>query len=328
MPYSKNTAHRSVLFHVFLALLFFIFSAASHSEETVLATVDMKLKPVSKHVYYVQGMAGIATDNQGFISNASAIITDEGIVIVDALGSPALARLLSQKLKKISSQPIVKVIMTHYHADHIYGLQVFKELGAEIIAPAGYLDYLDSPNARNRLQERQVSLYPWVNENTRLLKADRVIDSNESFTLGGVQFYLNYLGTAHSDGDLSVLVKPDQVLISGDLIFEGRLPFTGSADTAHWLALLNNLKHTKLKALIPGHGAAAKQPDKAIQLTRHYLHKLRSVMKNAVEELMSFDEAFTAADWSEFENLPAYKEAHRKNAYGVYLSLEQELLNQ
>jgi len=299
-------------------------NAASNSH----ATVDMTLKKVSEHVYYVQGEAGVATDNQGFISNASAVITDDGIVIVDSLGTPALAELFLQKLRKVSSQPIVKVIVTHYHADHIYGLQVFKKSGAQIIAPAGYLDYLDSPSAANRLEERRVSLYPWVNESTRLLKADKVIESNESFTLGGIQFDLNYLGTAHSDGDLSVLVKPDQVLISGDLIFEGRVPFTGSADTAHWLALLNNLKHTKLTALIPGHGAAAQKPDKAIELTRRYLHKIRSVMKNAVEELMSFDEAFSAADWSEFSELPAYKAAHRKNAYGVFLSMEQELLNQ
>jgi len=317
-----------IFFNATVLICFAFASSNAHATSNAPATVDMILQQVSEHVYYVQGKAGVATDNQGFISNASAVITDDGIVLVDSLGTPALAELFLQKIKKVSSQPVVKVIVTHYHADHIYGLQVFKKLGAQIIAPAGYLDYLDSPSATNRLEERQVSLYPWVNEATHLLKADKVIDSNESFSLGGIQFDLNFLGTAHSDGDLSVLVKPDQVLISGDLIFEGRVPFTGSADTAHWLALLNNLKHTKLTALIPGHGAAAKNPDKAIQLTQRYLQKIRSVMKNAVDELMSFDEAFSAADWSEFSDLPAYKQAHRKNAYGVFLSMEQELLNQ
>ena len=32
------------------------------------ATVDMTLKQVSEHVYFVEGVPGIATDNQGFIS--------------------------------------------------------------------------------------------------------------------------------------------------------------------------------------------------------------------------------------------------------------------
>ncbi len=312
----------------FMLLLALIPALLCAGEKYAPISVDMELKKVSDHVYYVQGKAGIATDNEGFISNAVAVITPQGIVIIDALGSPSLAWHFLQLLKKTSPKPVIKVIMTHYHADHIYGLQVFKEQGAEILAPAGYRDYLESENARSRLEERQFSLDPWVNENTRLLAADTVIDKNRSFTLGGITFSLNYLGNAHSDGDLSVLIKPDNVLVTGDLIFEGRIPFTGSADTRHWLSLLQNLKQTKLTALIPGHGPAAKKPDQAIKLTRRYLQQLRSVMKSAVDELMSFDEAYSAADWSEFEKLPAFEAAHRKNAYGVYLSLEQEMLNQ
>ncbi|MCF7976699.1 MAG: hypothetical protein K9L82_01530, partial [Chromatiaceae bacterium] len=45
--------------------------------------IEMSLKRVSEHVYYVQGMAGIATDNKGFISNAAAIVTDDGVILVD-----------------------------------------------------------------------------------------------------------------------------------------------------------------------------------------------------------------------------------------------------
>lgn len=285
--------------------------------------VEMTLEKVSEHVYYAQGKAGIATDNEGFISNAAAVITDEGIVVIDALGTPSLAVLFLEKLKAVTDKPVVKVIVTHYHADHIYGLQVFKALGASIIAPAGYADYLDAPIGQQRLEERRVSLAPWVDENTHLVSPDEVIDKNTTFTLGNITFDISYLGEAHSDGDLSVLVKEDNVLVSGDLIFEGRVPFTGSADTKHWLELLEKLDDSKLVALIPGHGAAAKDPNAAIQLTLHYLKKVRSVMGKAVEEMQPFDEAFEAADWSEFENLPAYDAAHRRNAYGVYLSVEQ-----
>jgi glyoxylase-like metal-dependent hydrolase (beta-lactamase superfamily II) len=304
-------------------LLVLLFSATtSVANQYPESTVDMVLQQVSKHVYYVQGTAGIATDNQGFISNAAAVVTDEGVVIVDALGSPSLAEKFLGLLRQVTEQPVVKLILTHYHADHIYGIQVFKDLGAEVIAPAGYERYLDSPHAKERLEERRFSLFPWVNENTRLVRPDRVISNDEGFRLGGVDFSISYLGAAHSDGDLAVLVESDRVLISGDIIFEGRVPFTGSADTGHWLEVLQNLNTIDIAALIPGHGPAAKDPNAAIALTLKYLSYVREVMGLAVEEMTPFAEAFEAADWSEFEDLPAYEATHRRNAYGVYLSLE------
>jgi glyoxylase-like metal-dependent hydrolase (beta-lactamase superfamily II) len=117
-------------------------------------------------------------------------------------------------------------------------------------------------------------------------------------------------------------VENDRVLISGDIIFEGRIPFTGNADTGHWLEVLQNLNTLDLAALIPGHGPAAKDPNAAIALTLKYLSYVRQVMGRAVDEMTPFAEAFEAADWSEFEDLPAYEATHRRNAYGVYLSLE------
>ncbi|MCG8427135.1 MAG: MBL fold metallo-hydrolase [Chromatiales bacterium] len=287
-------------------------------------TVDMKLKQVSEHVYYVRGVPGIATDNQGFISNAAAVITPEGIIVVDALGSPSLAARFLTLLREVSDQPIKQVILTHYHADHIYGIQVFKELGAKIVAPAGYAEYLHSEYAQQRLAERRESLSPWVNEQTRLVAPDQVVDKDYQFSLGGIELAVKFFGAAHSDGDLALLVKSDGVLLSGDLIFEGRVPFTGNADTGHWLSALRELNEAKLQGLVPGHGPAAKKPREAVALTLNYLQYVRDKMAEAVEEMMPFAEAYEATDWSAFSDLPAFQATHRRNAYGVYLSLEEE----
>jgi glyoxylase-like metal-dependent hydrolase (beta-lactamase superfamily II) len=296
------------------------------SAEYPASQVEMRLEQVSPHVYYVRGKAGIATDNEGFISNAAAIVSDQGVVLVDALGSPSLAVRFLALLRELTDQPIVKLIITHYHADHIYGAQVFKDLGAEIIAPAGFREYLESDMAVNRLQERRVSLYPWVNEDTRLVAPDQVIDADTRIALGALTLQLNYLGAAHSDGDLSVLVEPDKVLISGDIIFEGRVPFTGGADTAHWLDVLERLDNAGIEALIPGHGPAASDPRQAVRLTLDYLRYTRDKMAEGVDEMTPFAEIYEATDWSRFETLPAFAESHRRNAYGVYLSLEKAML--
>ena len=64
------------------------------------APVTMELKRVSEHVYFVQGAAGVATDNAGFISNAGAVITGEGVVVFDALGTPSLAKRLLEEIRR------------------------------------------------------------------------------------------------------------------------------------------------------------------------------------------------------------------------------------
>ena len=291
-------------------------------------TVPMQLKQVSEHVYTVQGEAGIATDNEGFISNASVIVTGDGVVVFDALGTPSLAAELVRQIRRITEQPIRQVIVSHYHADHILGLQVFEQLGAKIIAPQGAYAYLNSPQAKERLEERQFSLEPWVNESTYLVEPDEVISASRRFRLGEVDFTLSYQGKAHSDGDLALLVEPDAVLLSGDIIFEGRVPFVGNADTRHWLEVMEKLETGGLNVLIPGHGPASTDPASTIAMTRKYVAYLRETMGAAVEEFTPFDEAYASTDWSAFEALPAFAEANRINAYQVYLSMEAELLQQ
>jgi len=296
------------------------------AEKYAPTSVEMDVKKVSDHVYYVEGVPGIATDNEGFISNAGFIVTKDGVVVFDSLGTPSLAYKLVQKIKTITDQPIKKVIVSHFHADHIYGLQVFEELGAEIIAPYGAQKYIQSEAAASRLEERQFSLEPWVNEDTRLVLPDTTVEKSYSFEQGGLSFTINYMGKAHSDGDLTLLVEPDKVLFSGDIIFEGRVPFVGNADSNKWLDTLTRLETEGLNALVPGHGPASSNPKETISLTRRYLAYLRKVLGEGIEDLTPFDEVYADADWSEFKDLPAFEESNRINAYQVYLSMEAELL--
>lgn len=286
--------------------------------------VGMILQQVAPHCYYVQGQSGTAVENEGFISNAGVVVTDAGVVVIDALGSPSLAQLLMQQIRTITDKPVVKVIVTHYHADHVLGLQVFKEQGAEIIAPNGAEKYLNSPLAEERLEERRLSLEPWVNDQTRLVWPDRYVEEALELEVGGTRFQLAVVGDAHSDADMTVYVENERVLYSGDVIFEGRVPFLGSSNTRLWLDALKKMENSDLTALVPGHGPHQGAPVEAIGLTYHYLRYVRQAMGAAVDELMPFDEAYAATDWSEFRELPAFYAAHRRNAYQVYLSMQNE----
>jgi len=86
------------------------------------------------------------------------------------------------------------------------------------------------------------------------------------------------------------------------------------------------MERTQVRAIVPGHGAAAGSPREIVSLTREYLSFTRAAMRQAVIDWVPFDEAYAETDWGEFTDYPAFTEANRRNAYGVYLSLEQELM--
>ena len=151
------------------------------------------LKPiqVAPHTYFVQGLPEMGTSsNQNFISNAGFVVTPKGVVVVDALGSPILAKKLIREIKEVTSQKIVAVIVSHYHADHVYGLQEFKKIGAKIYAQNEGRNYLSSETAKQRLIASRVDFAPWVNAQTTLTSADIWIDRQYKLTLGGVEFFL------------------------------------------------------------------------------------------------------------------------------------------
>lgn len=283
--------------------------------------VAMELIQVSPRVYYVTGPPGTPTDNNGFMSNAGVVITDEGVVVLDALGTPSLAFLLLTKIREITDKPVVKVISTHYHADHIYGLQVFKEQGAEMIAPSGAKNYLAADSAEARLKERRESLFPWIDGSTYLVKPDRYITDKTQLTLGGIDFLLTPLGSTHSDGDLTIEVVQEKVLFSGDLIFEGRVPFVAGSDIKHWIENLSKLDVKKYKVIVPGHGKAAADPADAVNFTFRYLDILYKNMLAGVEDMTPFDETFAAMDLGIYKDMPAAR-VNRMNAYSIYIGLE------
>lgn len=309
----------------FFALLGLLLSSATlQAADYPPSTVDMELVQMSERAYYVQGAPGTAIENEGFISNAGVVVTEAGVVVIDALGSPSLAQLLMQKIRTVTDKPVVMVLVTHYHADHILGLQYFQEQGAEIVAPAGAEKYLESSVAEERLEERRFSLEPWVNEETRLVWPDVYVEGREVLQLGETTFELSVIGDAHSDADMTVYVQSESVLYSGDVIFEGRVPFLGSSNTRLWLETLKRMDSSALQALVPGHGPHQAAPVEAVGMTYRYLAFLREKMGEAVDELQPFDEAYAEVDWSEFEALPAFEAANRRNAYQVYLSMQGE----
>jgi glyoxylase-like metal-dependent hydrolase (beta-lactamase superfamily II) len=290
------------------------------------STPALTPKRVTDRVYYVEGMLGIASrDNQGFNSNAGFVITGDGVIVVDALGTEPLGRGLVAAIRKLTQQPIRRVILTHYHADHFYGLGPLKDAGAEIWAHHRGREYLEQQGPA-RLEQRRRDLAPWVDEHTRLVPADRWLAGDVSFTLGGVDFDVVYMGPAHAPDDVVVIVRQEQVIFCGDIIISGRIPFVGEADSRRWLAAIDRMLTLRPVLMVPGHGPLSRDPARDLAFTRDYLEYLRQQMGRAVKDLTPFDEAYAKTDWSRYAGIPAFDPANRINAYGTYLLMEQESL--
>ncbi|MEO7549227.1 MAG: MBL fold metallo-hydrolase, partial [Ramlibacter sp.] len=111
---------------------------------------------------------------------------------------------------------------------------------------------------------------------------------------------------------------------AGDLVFRGRIPFVGQANSREWIRALNLLLGFGAGAVVPGHGPMSTSARQDIELTRDYLAYLRSTMGKAARDLDPFEDAYRQTDWSRFENLPLFRAANRMNAYNTYLLMEQE----
>ncbi len=302
-------------------------AATVHAAEYPSLTVTLNPVRVSEHAYYVQGRAGVASAaNEGFNSNAGFVITPAGVVVIDALGTPALGNQLLKAIRSITPLPVRRVILTHYHADHFYGLQALRDAGAEIWAHGAAREYLDSGEAQSRLEQRSRDLFPWVDQGMKIVRPDHWLGEDEKFTLGGIRFETIHLGPAHSPEDVIVVVENDRVIFSGDILFTGRVPFVGDADSRQWLATFGRLLQLKPRLMVPGHGDVSRDPERDLALTRDYLNFLREKMGAAVENFVPFEDVYASTDWSRFSSLPAFDAANRVNAYGTYLLMEKESL--
>jgi len=288
---------------------------------------EVKPIEVTPHVYYVQGKPGVAsTANEAFNSNAGFVITPAGVVVVDALGTPAMGEALVKAIRATTAAPIRRVIVTHYHADHFYGLKALKDAGAEVWAHRAGEEYFASGEAQRRLEQRARDLFPLVDDRMALVQPDLWLDGDVAFDMGGTRFEVIHMGPAHSPEDVIVVVPAEGVIFIGDILFAGRIPFVGEADSKRWLERIDRLLGMKPVLIVTGHGAVSRDPQKDLALTRDYLTYLREAMGRAVEDLVPFDEAYAKTDWSRFASVPAFDAANRINAYGTYLLMEREAL--
>src|ERR1700688_3449286 len=133
-----------------LLTLPFVWTLPVHAQKQMdWDKVEVKLQKLSANVYMIEFVSP-SGGNAG--ANASALIGDDGVVLVDA-GYAPVASNLEAALKTISDKPVKYLLNTHWHGDHTGGDAYFSK-SATIISQDGSrkrMETGDDPDRINRV---------------------------------------------------------------------------------------------------------------------------------------------------------------------------------
>ena len=282
---------------IFITILFFAPQAFSAEPEVV---------KLADGVYGFIGKEGAA--NSGFV------ITNEGVVVIDTQGTKDLALLLRKKIREVTDKPIVYVINTHYHGDHTFGNQYFKE-AREIIAHEN-----TKKNLFGKEQQQREQFKKFFGENSLegfdLTLPTKTFKDTLTLRAGGRTIELVYLGQGHTDGDIVVYLPIERILFGGDLFYKGRLPWLGDAYTPDWIATLKMLKNFDAGIYVPGHGGIG---DISILFAfKQYLADLQLEVRKYIKKGKTIDEIKKEISLPKYKYWLKYNEWLPLNAEKVY----------
>ncbi|WP_455212370.1 MBL fold metallo-hydrolase [Kaarinaea lacus] len=299
--------------------------------ETDKAKDTLPVYKLSADTYFLYGnIAQLDEENRGFNGNAGFVVTAEGVVVIDALGTPRLGQRLIATIRTITNKPINYLIVTHNHPDHAYGASAFRDIPKlHIIMHQGMQRYINSEDFSRSVDYRKELLRPDMQgfsmpEPDTFIRGERY--SKQTITIGGKTFDIYNVGEHHSYGDLIVHQVEDKIVWISDLAFNQRTTYMGDGHSKQAIEaqtwLLKNFANTKL--MVPGHGSAQTAPFPMVEKTNTYITDLRNKMSDMVENGVSLLDAVDAADLPAWKNTRLYDVNHRANANFIYREMELE----
>ena len=260
-------------------------------------------------------------ENSGHNNNLSFVVTEEGVLVVNAGDNYLLAESLHNKIREVTDKPVKYVVLENGQGHAMLGTDYWQSQGAIVIAHEDALEEIEKrgrqvlENMRGRLRDKSL--------NTVLSRPDEIFNESKIIEMGGVRFEIMRLGPAHSPGDISVWMPKQKIMISGDIAFHQRmLPIFEHTNTADWLETWKVFESFDAKIIIPGHG----DPTDMATVTRDthdYLIHLKTEIARVLENGGSLIEAANV-DQSAFKHLHTFRELSRLNASRVYLEMEFE----
>jgi len=202
-------------------LCFFVASAQQQATTQRQAPPPMTVEKIKGNIYQVKGGSGA---NTGFV------VADKEVVVIDAKMTEEAAKQMIAEIKKITPNPITKIILTHSDGDHVNGLVGF---------PIG-IDIISHVNTRDDMMKA------FTSDTQRAHLPTMTFTEKLSIPLAGgtksARVDVLYFGPAHTNGDAVVVFPADKVAFIGDLLFLGRDPLIHRAKNGTSFGLVKVLK--------------------------------------------------------------------------------------
>lgn len=189
-------------------------------------------------------------------STCSVVVTEEGLVVIDACQTPTDTMKFMAGIKKLSDKPVRFLIDTEVHNDHTFGHYVFSP-PAIVINHEGAGEAMRKgfdPKRLDTLRAQSPEMREAV-QNYRLIAPQIEYKDRMTIHLGERAFELLYLKNVHSEADTAIWLPKERVLFAASAANVKSIinlrPFVRIPDVLAGYKLMKSLNP---EIVVPGHG--------------------------------------------------------------------------
>lgn len=233
--------------------------------------------------------------------NLSIIEGAAGLLVVDTHASGVAARGAITDLRRLSTRPVVGIVNTHAHVDHVLGNHAWREEYGEVPVTAHETAAADTLRHGRAAQEEAVALgWPRAEEiaSTTIVAADQTFSSVTAIDLGDRSVELVHPGRGHTGGDLVVRLDDADVLLAGDLVEESGPPVWGDDSyPLEWPATLDLVLELvgPSTVVVPGHGTPVDR--EFVQDQRSAIGIVAETVRDLAGRGIPVTEALESGEW-------------------------------
>jgi glyoxylase-like metal-dependent hydrolase (beta-lactamase superfamily II) len=236
-----------------------------------------------------------------FWTNSVIIEGTHEVMLVDAQLTKTNAEKVLQKIRE-TKKPLSIIYVTHEHADHFLGLEVFREAypGVRIIANSAVTDRI------NKVYQEKIDKWKKIlgSGATSHVVAIEQFDGNFiNFESSKIEVLKNIQGD--TDENTMLWIPGQRILIAGDVVVNNMHVYTAETDSkarGKWLNSINKIRELKPSVVIPGHSKVGAPLDAstAVDFTENYLLVFEEELKKAKDPdslINAMKERFPSADF-------------------------------